>query len=48
MDFFLSINGNDFAKENIDFCDDFLFGMVVQRNNIFGKMFLILGSATCT
>lgn len=33
--FFLSINGNDFAKKLTDFGDDFLSGMVVQRNNIF-------------
>lgn len=36
MNFFLSkINGNDFANKLIDFGDDFLSGMVVQRNNIF-------------
>ena len=33
--FFISINGNDFAKKLIDFGDDFLSCMVVQRNNIF-------------
>lgn len=33
--FFLSINGNCFAKKLIDFGDDFLLCIVVQRNNIF-------------
>lgn len=35
---------NDIAKKLINFYDDFLSGIVVQRNSNVGIIFLILGS----